>query len=64
MPKFPHRPPRLKGLRDLLSHLSDQEYTAAEARLWRFIEIARAIERDLAQRDSTKLSDDSRIAKQ
>ena len=60
--------PRLKTLRKLLFHLSEDDYQAAEERFWRFIEIARRIERrKTAQhqlsrdQDSTKPEKDSRV---
>lgn len=43
MHEFSHRPPRLDPLRARLSHLSEDEIDAAEARFWRYTLIVRRI---------------------
>lgn len=43
MSEFSHRPPRLDALRARLSHLSEEEIDAAEARFWRYTLIVRRI---------------------
>jgi len=64
-----HHPfPHLKTLRGLLPHLSEEDYQAAEERFWRFIELARKIEKRRAERrlssegkDSTNPGNNSKI---